>query len=254
MGSLRGGTALRPAEPSDTFSADLCCRIACCLQVVSSIPPRRLWSKNERLHLHTDWCVAARHSWSAAEIQQVCTDSGSKRARSVSSPGAGSAAISCLSCTEGRTWKPLVFKLTFGFFCSATKETRRRSGGTTPSPPRRRNIPSTNSHLSLRLLYHIFLLISTLGKIAADYFSNDHGKRESTPFRRLVVGIDSVLRPSLFPATSSLSLQYIKYCFARRDRCKKNLDRKTAKHFKKKDFLCKTRRKVAARLTPAAAF
>jgi hypothetical protein len=35
---------------------------------------------------------------------------------------------------------------------------------------------------------------------------------------------------------------------------RKNLSSKTAKHFKKRDFLRKTRRKATARLTPAVAF
>ena len=50
--------------------------------------------------------------------------------------------------------------LIFGFFCSATKETRRRSGGTTPSRPAGRNSPNHKKrrmHSILRFHYNIRL-------------------------------------------------------------------------------------------------
>ena len=72
--------------------------------------------------------------------------------------------------------------------------------------------------------------------------------------RRLAIGIDSVLplsfssqfppRPCNTPSIA-VSSEFV---------ARKNLSSKTAKHFKKRGFLRKTRRKATARLTPAVAF
>ncbi|MBO5918157.1 MAG: hypothetical protein J6Q14_05275, partial [Oscillospiraceae bacterium] len=50
---------------------------------------------------------------------------------------------------QRKALETLVSKLTFGFFCSATKETRRRSGGTTPfTPIQNKHRPETRAVLA----------------------------------------------------------------------------------------------------------